>query len=275
MIARDGNTLSPVVRQAWDGGTLQIMTKQFPLVATAAHVSIIGHITRDELRRELTRVDAANGFGNRFLWVCARRSKTLPDGGRVPQSDLSLLADQLKHAVEHASSLGDYEFRRNDEARKLWHSIYSELSEGKAGLLGAVTSRAEAQVMRIACLYALLDKSIEIREEHLLAGLAVWKYCEASARYVFGDALGDPIAEILLNKLKEAPQGLTRTDLSAVLGRNRTSGEINQALAFLAEQSFAVAEPEKTDGRPAVRWHATDGDATRTSPQNTAAEVPS
>jgi hypothetical protein len=272
MISRDGNTLSPVVRQAWDGGILQIMTKQFPLVATNAHVSIIGHITRDELRRELTRVDAANGFGNRFLWVCARRSKTLPDGGRVPQSDFDRLADQLKNAVKYGISLGDCEIRRTEEAKILWHSIYADLSEGKPSLFGAVTSRAEAQVMRVAGIYAVLDETSEIRKEHLRAGLEVWKYCEASARYVFGDALSDPTAETLLSKLRTARDGLTKTQLSAALGRNRPSAEIDQALASLTNQGLAIAESEETNGRTAMRWHATDT-ARPTNPPSTAAKV--
>src|SRR3712207_8613758 len=49
-----GNTLSPVVRDAWDTGTLRNMTKNSPATATGAHVSIISHITIDELQRELS-----------------------------------------------------------------------------------------------------------------------------------------------------------------------------------------------------------------------------
>jgi hypothetical protein len=46
---------------------------------------LVGHITRDELSRELTDTSAANGFANRILWACARRSKLLPDGRRSRQ----------------------------------------------------------------------------------------------------------------------------------------------------------------------------------------------
>ena len=258
MIGRDGNTLSPVIRQAWDGGTLQVMTRQSPLIATSAHVSIIGHVTRDELRCELTRTDAGSGFGNRFLWGCVRRSKVLPDGGRVPEVDFKRLADQLKAAVDYAISLGDHEFRRNDDARTIWHSVYGELSEGKPGLFGAVISRAEAQVMRLACVYALLDKSPEIRREHLLAGLAVWKYCEASARYIFGDSFGDPIVDTLLSRLRAVPRGMTKTELSAVFGRNRKAEDINQALILLSDRGLARMQHDETNGRPTERWFATN-----------------
>src|SRR5262249_60837842 len=71
---RQGNTLSAILRQAWDGGDLRTLTKNSPARATGAHVGLIGHITADELRRYLSSTEAANGFGNRFLWVCCRRS---------------------------------------------------------------------------------------------------------------------------------------------------------------------------------------------------------
>ena len=124
MIARDGNTLSPVVRQAWDGGKLQVMTKQSPETATNAHISIIGHVTRDELRRELTRTDAGSGFGNRFLWVCVRRSKLLPDGGLLPEVDFESIKGKLDCSVNFVRELGDHEFKRDHDAKTLWHSIY-------------------------------------------------------------------------------------------------------------------------------------------------------
>ena len=41
-----------------------------------------------------------------------------------------------------------------DEARKLWHEIYRDLSKEQSGLLGAIVARAEAQVIRLALVYA-------------------------------------------------------------------------------------------------------------------------
>ena len=59
----------------------------------------------------------------------------------------------------------------------MWHRAYPELSEGQSRF-GAATSRAEAQVIRLALLYALLARSDEIQPEHLKAALAFWRYCE-------------------------------------------------------------------------------------------------
>ena len=95
VMGRSGNNLSPVIRNAWDGLLLQTMTKNSPLKATGAHISIIGHITKDELRARLTRTDMANGFANRFLFCLVRRSKLLPYGGHFDDSVIAKLDERI------------------------------------------------------------------------------------------------------------------------------------------------------------------------------------
>ncbi|MGH9893100.1 MAG: DUF3987 domain-containing protein, partial [bacterium] len=64
--SRQGCTLSACVRTAWDTGTLLSLTKNDPITVTGAHIGIIGHVTVDELRAELTQTDKANGLANHF-----------------------------------------------------------------------------------------------------------------------------------------------------------------------------------------------------------------
>jgi hypothetical protein len=47
-----------------------------------------------------------------------------------------------------------------------------------------MTTRAEAQTRRLACLYALADRASVVELPHLEAGLAVWNYCYQSAEYI-------------------------------------------------------------------------------------------
>ena len=42
------------IREAWDGKRLGSLTKHDAVSATGVHVSVIGHITKDELMAELT-----------------------------------------------------------------------------------------------------------------------------------------------------------------------------------------------------------------------------
>ena len=84
VLAREGNTLSPVVRNAWDGKRLQTLVRNSPLRASGAHVAIVAHITKDELLRYLNATELANGFFNRFLLVAVRRSQA-PAVRRLPE----------------------------------------------------------------------------------------------------------------------------------------------------------------------------------------------
>jgi len=253
IIGREGSTLSATIRQAWDSG--RILTKNSPAKATGAHISIIGHVTRDELRRYLDTSEVGNGFANRFLWTCVRRSKILPEGGGLRGDDLGPIVNGLRASVKSAREV--HEMRRGNKARNLWLEIYPELSEGRPGLLGAVTSRAEAQVMRLACIYALMDRSKIVRVQNLRAALALWKYCESSARYIFGDSLGDPVADTLLKALRNSANGLTRTDIRDLFGRNRGAHEIDRALRVLLEYGHVRKGREEAEqGRPTERWFA-------------------
>ncbi len=259
VLGREGNTLSALIRRAWDLGNLRSLTKNSPATATDTHVSIIGHVTRDELRRHLDRTEMANGFANRFLWLFVRRARVLPEGGNLQIDDLAPLIRDLKSVTERVRKKGVYELRRDSASRDLWRAVYPELSEGRPGLLGAVISRAEAMVMRLALVYAVLDGSDSISELHLRAALALWDYSEASARHIFGDSTGDPVADEILRALRMNPEGLTRSQIRDLLGRNRRSAEIDRALRVLLDHRLAHSKVEGTGGRPAERWFAVSG----------------
>lgn len=251
VLERDGNTLSAIIRHAWDRGDLRVMTKN-PATATGAHISIIGHVTADELRRYLTRTESGNGFANRFLFICVKRSKLLPEGG--DPGDLGGYAQRLAEAIGAARQIGRVTF--DAEARAIWHRVYAVLSEGRPGLFGAVTSRAEAQTVRLALLYALLDQSPHIRAVHLNAALAVWEYAEASARFIFGNSLGDPVADDIYRELRANPAGLDRTALRDLFRRNRSGEDIERALALLERCGMATSQSVETGGRPRQVWVA-------------------
>lgn len=254
VMGREGNTLSPLIRQAWDGGDLQSMTKNSPARATDPHITIYGHVTEAELRRYLTETEAANGFANRFLWVGVHRSKLLPDGGSPDMAVLQELGEDLSHVLESAKRIGCIE--RDDEAASLWREVYGSLSEGEPGLAGAITSRAEAQTMRLAAIYAVLDTSHVITAGHLNAALDLWEYCADSVRQIFGDAVGDPVADTILRALRSAGE-MTRTEISALFSRNYPASRIEQALDLLESSGLASVEFEPTGGRPVEIWSST------------------
>jgi len=97
---RHGNTITQLIRQAWDNHKLQTMTRSSSLSATNAHISVIGHITADELRARLSRTDTANGFANRFLYALVKRSKEMPFGSNLTDSEILHLGDTTRQMVD-------------------------------------------------------------------------------------------------------------------------------------------------------------------------------
>jgi len=124
-------------------------------------------------------------------------------------------------------------------------------------MAGAVTGRAEAQVMRIGAIYALLDQSLQIRLEHLQAALALWEYCELSAAWIFGTSTGDRNADKILRALRHAANGLTKTGISRqVFNGHAASVDIEDALRLLHGMKKACRTIEPTAGAPVelVLW---------------------
>jgi len=67
------NKLSEDLRKGFDGNPIERNLRKHSYGCKNPHIAIIGNTTIDELRGLLNKTDKANGFGNRFLWCCARR----------------------------------------------------------------------------------------------------------------------------------------------------------------------------------------------------------
>lgn len=253
VMSRHGSTLSPVLRDAWDRGDLRVTTKNAPIRATGAYVSILAHVTESELRRELADSEAASGFGNRFLWVAARRSKYLAEPEPFDHGDG--IARQIRNALEVARSIVNVV--RDDDARVLWRQRYRHLSRDRYGLAGALTDRAEAQVVRLALIYALCAGSRVVRGEHLESALALWDYAERSAERLFGSATGDPLADEIEAAVRRRGS-MTRTEIRDLFGRHSASHRIETALGILMDLGRLRKMMVATAGRPVERWESSD-----------------
>ena len=164
--------------------------------------------------------------------VAVQRSKTLPFGGRLDGEELDRVREQVRLAARFASVEQHITLTRT---RASGGSHLDDLSRGEAGLAGAATARAEAHAVRLALLYALLDCSDVIQLEHLEAALAFWRYSAASARWVFGDSIGDPTADEIWVLARERHDRITRTEVSNLFSRNKKAPEIDRALQALID----------------------------------------
>ena len=251
VIAREGNTLSAILRLAWDSGNIQTLTKNSPAKATGAHISILAHITPGELLRYLSGTETSNGFANRFLWLCSKRSKFLPRGGNLLDADLAPIIEKIKKAVTYATYTE--EISRSKETWTLWEKVYPVLTAEKPGLFGTLTSRGDAYVTRLSCICALLDQSDVIQPVHLAAALAIWDYCEASVKYIFQNRTGDQVANKIFKALSDKGK-MTRTEIRDLFDRHQSTERISIALDLLEENFMAKRVTTATDGRSIETW---------------------
>lgn len=257
------NTLSGVLRLAWDTGDLRIVTKTCPDRATDAHISVIGHITPEELLFELPECHFFNGFANRFLWFWSERVRLLPAGGVIAKEVMQEFVMKLQRALNLGRQIIG-EVVRDEEAAKHWNTVYEELTTGTPGRLGKVLDRGAAQVVRLSLNLALADGSRVVTLAHLRAALAIWDYCVESARKIFGDRLNDPDAQKILDALRATPEGMARKQiLDAVFLRHISSDRLTSALQLLVDHKLARPVTEPTAGKPAQRWFIGGPDGAR------------
>jgi hypothetical protein len=253
-VARDINTLSPVLRSAWDGRPLALLTRTAPARASNPHLAVIGHITAAELLHHANSLEIANGLLNRFVFIAARRARLLPEGGDPDPLTQTRLAQQIGAHLQHARRKGPVGL--SPAARRSWADIYHALAESHPGVIGGLLARSEAHVLRLALIYSLIDGTTVIDTCHLAAASALWDYATRSVATLFGSTTANPLAEQIHTALVAAG-AMSRTDIRDLFNRNRPAADIDDALAAL--QRCGKARPVKivTAGRPAQLWHAT------------------
>jgi hypothetical protein len=248
---REGNILSAILRSAWDCETLQTLTKNSPVKVEDPHISIVGHITKQELEANLSSVEISNGLGNRFLFFSVFRTKLLPEGGNLDAKDIELMTEEIKASIEFAKTAGRYEM---SVAKELWSNIYSELSNGCDGIAGSLLARGEPQVLRLALIQAVLNRQSQIDEECLTSAKDIFDYCARSVREIYNDQTGNPLADRIKELLDLEPHGISKGQLLDKLGRNYSRGNLGSALTILKDSNFASCTELRTGGRPAEIW---------------------
>jgi hypothetical protein len=232
---RKGNNVIDVLRRFWDGEiVVRTMTKNSKTQATNAHVSIVGHITPDELREKLGAQLITNGFANRFLVMVVHASKMLPFGSWPDAAVMTPLIEEIKEALVFARSLGEMEIPMADDARVLWTTIYSGLRDQPDTLTGNLSARAVPLVIRVAVIFAVLDRQMTISRTHLDAASMVWRYCEDSLMYLFAGLSGNPIRDAVMAALDcQRPNGMTTREILREVFFTRVS--IDKVLPVLRE----------------------------------------
>ncbi|MEB4590520.1 hypothetical protein VSS37_05975 [Candidatus Thiothrix sp. Deng01] len=239
---REGNTISTAIRRLWDDGCYSPIIKNNPVTTTNAHVCFVGHITYDELIRDLDVIEYSNGFANRLLWLCVRRPKIVSIPRKMPGDRMDYFTREFAQAIRFGSltrGLG-----LSGEAEQLWASVVPGLVKSNVML----TERARPQVLRIATIFALLDCTDIVTPAHLKAALAVWDCSVGSIQFIFGSAKDDE-ASRLLSALRKSKNGMTKTEISVdVYSRHMKGKDIDDLLKMLEAQGQIFRGERQPDG---------------------------
>lgn len=251
-LRREMNTLSAVLREAWDGSYLSVKTKQ-PLTATGAHISMIVHITPTELRARLDEGDVSNGFANRFLWTMIRRARKLADPPPFDGAVLAEAATAWRNTLQEARRIDRVPW--SPEAAELWATVYDELEPGREGRVADLTARSAAQICRVSLIYALLDRSPVRTPEHLMAALEVWGYSERCVEALFGDAVGGNTEDVVLRHFRRIPSHeMDAADVYKLFSGRIAAYEVHETMEGLERARLVTYRREPTKGAPRHVW---------------------
>ena len=273
--ARNGNTLSAGLRDAWDGVGIQPATKLKGTWASHPHIAIAGACTPIELLALTTKNDVSNGFLNRFIIFWAERTKLIPFPQCTHIDTVNLLATKINAIIQFAKS--DYVWNKNpslasednrqitlsDDAKRTYGALYINVfpTYNDGDNVAALTERKAPYLLRMAALFAISDFSLVIEEWHINAAYEWVKYWHESVKFIFNDAaeevknneISDHASKIV-SYLASKDKGYqaTRTELSkTVFSGHLDSKALDEALNTLitsTPQKIEVIEGHRSDG---------------------------
>lgn len=264
-VKREGNILSPTIRNLWDGRDIEPLTKTSQLTATRPHVVIIGHITGHELREKSTENDAANGLMNRFMILHVHRPKLMPLPEPTPEDVLDSLAARVASAVDFATK-GDphgnntHEIVMTAAAKDLWCALYPRITRDLDGKAGSLMARSETYARMLAMVFCLMDRRSEIRQRDVYAALAWIEYWHQSITYIFLTGDDEPEMDAFTTTVLDlvaAHPGIKLSELQEHWHRKRIP-EVKASLEKLLNLAPPVIEMRKdgnTGGRTAQRFY--------------------
>ncbi len=250
---REGSTLSGVLREAWEGGSLGLLNRRM-LRASSSHIAVVGHVTPKEFRRRLAETDLAGGLYNRFLPLYVDRSKSLPIPERMDPHVLKDLLVRLQKAVSRAQAFREIGLSAAGDRR--WRALYDEFDAIEEEDFGwsECTRRAKPYCRRVAALLAVADARDLVGPDDLDAAAALVRYSIASAKFVLDGRDRDPRMDRLRRAIDSSETGLSRSQVSGMFSRNLSKEVLDAMLDALTGTGEYQEIRTSTGGRPATRF---------------------
>lgn len=238
----ENSILSQVMRTAFDGDKLEyrvskIKGKESTVAIDNAHVSLIGHITADELLQVLTVGSDKTGELNRIQFVLSLDSKFVSEAKSnflyENITELQALRTRLLECRRWAAE------KRIKFTEPLYECLdnYTEQLEHdlRSGKEKAINARLALYLRKWIARFAVMDMTDVATVAHYDRAMKVVAYLRAANEYVLGEWL-DGVDKDLIDKailtIKESQGGATRASIGKELfGSHWTVDKVEGVLA--------------------------------------------
>lgn len=244
---REGSTVTETIRNAWDQVPLEINTSQRSIRSTDYNVSLIAHITPNELKSLVTDIDSSNGFLNRFLFCLAGNAepKVFPEPFEKVRFSFST---ELVTLISFINSIESEVIDLDESARVYYEDIYKEYFYKPESEISDLIGRNIPHLLKMAMLYAILDRSPFIKTEHLKASKALIDFSENSIRYIFKDKIYNKKEKKILYFLSKHSGHSSRGKIQSDCFKNNISKEELDLLSNNLTSKKAI-KSELSDGK--------------------------
>jgi hypothetical protein len=265
VIRRTDSTMSPILREAYDGGTLSNETKGLSLIATGAHVSIIAHTTFEEFRTDVQPVDFSNGLLNRALFLPIPESvcKIVVSPDDIPEGPMKRLQERLHEAREwgYNASAGRV-LRWSTGARSLWNDVYYAIRKAESTSTdseNALDARVSNQILKLSMRFAAFDMCENIERYHLQSAIDIVQHYQRQVKKLIWEQSEEESDREKLQDYIHDKGPVTRTDIHAFFKNHKTSREIQNSLDKLVESNHIVKGRMKKGRRTVDVWASKQG----------------
>lgn len=256
MAQRSGNILMMVLRNAYDGVTIEPLTKKNKIRVSNPYVCLLAHITAKELsNHEQFSMLANNGMLNRFLILWQQPVKDVPFPLAIAQDKVDAMAQSLAESVLFArQNSHETHWKKiigrskamtmSDDAIALWKKEYGRLlNRPDCEIVKTLTRRHRLHALILASLFALLEQRFEIQAQDIRLALEWCEYSRKSVVYIFNTMKDQRDANnvhelskkvlFAIYRLDDKNRQCTRTDIHNWFSRKLKSSQLQACLEHL------------------------------------------
>lgn len=167
---------------------LEVNTLRSPIkVQDPPCASLLGETARLSWLRNLKRHNISGGIADCIMFVCGDPKRRIPEPTEPALEPWNLLVSSLQNSCHFWLKRGSSEICLGEEARKTWVDFSSRVrDEAEADSFCAfVTRRLGEHVLKIAMVWAALEKSDTIRLGHMEAAVSFGDFLFQSVLHIF------------------------------------------------------------------------------------------